>query len=627
MAKSKRTQSATVVAVDTETTGLNVWGGARPFAISACFADGTTKYIEWDVDPTTRAVKYRRDAAWDEWQELLGDPKIEKAFWNAKFDIRMLQAAGFTIRGRIHETMFMAHTANPLEDSFQLKVVAEKYADIHVDDQDELKKVVKGCRLFAKRYLKWPINKGDVDADYWLPAAVRQTKLGREYLKKKGWTGKECRKYAVLDAVRTLALFNGYSQILREQDTWDTYEFEMEVWPVVMNMEARGVAINESRIRKESKECHKIIREATRATKGINLNPSKELREYLFSQKDGGLGLKPIKSTKSGPSVDKESLGYYRDHPIVAKILSAGRARKLLGTYFSAYRLLAVEDSQGNLIIHPNFRQLGPKTGRFSCTDPNLQNVPKRGVAGDIMTRARSAFGPRKGYVLYAIDYSQIEARLFAEEAGEESMLRIFRKGGDIYQFLADEIAKLTKIVVTRDQAKTLFLAWQYGMGITKLMIQLRCSEEDAMSILEAAAERFPNVSSFMRDSMTQAKREGMIRTRFGRRTFVPSGKEYVAVNYKIQGAAADLMKRALLRVEALCQKWRDAGKDVHLLLTVHDEILIEFKKGTDSRIRLQKVCNAMSGASKGFYTVPTPVEISRIRSSWSDKEEMRLAA
>lgn len=236
-----------LVACDTECTGLNTWKGARPFAFSFCNPKGKTAYISFPVDPFTREVNYDGNPAAYKWlKEFFAAKHITKVFWNAKFDIRMCQAAGIRVRGTFHEGIFAAHACNSDELTFALKPMAKKYCGIPDDDEKELKKAVHAARRIGKR-AGWTLGE-KAEMDYWMPAACWRCGQRRPDLGAK--IADLCKTYAVRDAERTMVMWLFFEPMMEELEVADVYRTEMKLWHVVNAMEERGVYVSSQETKK-----------------------------------------------------------------------------------------------------------------------------------------------------------------------------------------------------------------------------------------------------------------------------------------------------------------------------------------------------------------------------------------
>ncbi len=363
-------------------------------------------------------------------------------------------------------------------------------------------------------------------------------------------------------------------------------EVELPLSQVLLRMERRGIRLDSEQLDSLAKElkatmgeleaeCHELAGEP------FNLNSPKQLQVILF----GKLGLKTGRKTATGYSTDVEVLTRLaEEHPLPKALLEYRHVSKLLSTYAEALPRL-VNPETG--CVHTSFNQAVAATGRLSSTDPNLQNIPVRSALGK---RIREAFIPReKGWCLLASDYSQIELRLMAHFAQDEAMIASFARGEDIHARTAAEVAgvELDEVEPSmRARAKAINFGILYGMGSRALAQQISVSNTEAKKFIEDYFARFPRVRAYIDETIAKAKTEGEVRTILGRRRRLPelssshprqrSFGERIAVNTPIQGSAADLIKVAMIRLDARIV--RDE-LPANLLLQVHDELVLEVKR------------------------------------------------
>ena len=341
---------------------------------------------------------------------------------------------------------------------------------------------------------------------------------------------------------------------------------------------------------------------------GFNINSPKQLGDILFDV----LKLPHGKKTKTGYSTNAEILEKLRPyHPIVDAVLDYRQLTKLKSTY--ADGLLKVADENGR--VHTTFRQTGTATGRLSSTEPNLQNIPVRTELGKELRRY---FLPENSdYVIVDADYSQIELRLLAAVSGDETLCEAFREGADIHTSTASAVFGVPREAVTpemRKRAKAVNFGILYGIGAFSLADDIGVSRQEAQAFIDRYLGQFPRVDAYLKQTIRTAYENGYVTTLFGRRRYIAelAGKnkmqqkfgERVAMNSPIQGAAADLIKIAMIRVH---RRLREEGLDARLILQVHDELLIEANRGCADRAK--EILRAeMENAAQ--LSVPLTVEI-----------------
>lgn len=309
----------------------------------------------------------------------------------------------------------------------------------------------------------------------------------------------------------------------------------------------------------------------------FNINSPKQLGEVLFDR----LGLPCLKKTKTGYSTNAEVLEKLRPyHPIIDEVLEFRKVSKLCSTYVDG--LIKVADDENK--VHTIFKQTGTATGRLSSAEPNLQNIP---IRTDMGHELRRFFIPRDSYhVLIDADYSQIELRLLAHIAGDETMINAFLGGEDIHASTASAVFGVPLSAVTselRKRAKAVNFGIVYGIGAFSLAMDLGITKKQADEYIKSYLERFSAIDRYLKDTIASAYDKGYVETIFGRRRYIPelsaSNKnmknfgERVAMNSPIQGSAADIIKIAMINTR---RALNEANIDAKLILQVHDELLVE---------------------------------------------------
>lgn len=489
--------------------------------------------------------------------------------------------------------------------------------------------------LLLNEGLSLPVPAGDAELAAYLLNPARRTfdivdlareKLGaelREYGEIAG-VGKERRPFAMLDAkvaggwlAETAACAMAVEARLRpelEQANLERIyrELELPVAAILARMEYNGVKLDPSRLRDLAKEvdaklaevleaCHRV------AGREVNVASPKQLAQLLFEE----LGLPVIKRTKTGPSTDHEVLEKLAEqHPLPKLILEHRMLAKLKGTYIDTLPLLVSEDGR----LRTTFEQAGTATGRLSSSNPNLMNIPIRTELG---RRIRKAFVAEAGHCLLTADYSQIEMRVLAHVTGDPGLIRALREGADIHRRTAAEIFDVEEAHVTSEQrgvAKMVNYAVAYGLSAYGLSTRLDIPAREAANIIGRYFERYAGVKAWIDRIVEEAREKGFVTTLEGRRRFLPDlrsrnpnlrqAAERAAINMPIQGTAADIMKRAMIRVDRALS---DARSGARMLLQVHDELVLEVPEGeveTVTRI----VREGMEGAAD--LDVPLVAEI-----------------
>lgn len=423
----------------------------------------------------------------------------------------------------------------------------------------------------------------------------------------------EVAQYAAIDAESTWKLYKVYDQRLKEKDMLTVWRLEMDLMLVLADMELAGASIDEEELenlRKQlEKDLVKVTGEAYKlAGKEFHMNSIPEKQNILFTPKsEGGRGIRPNKTIKIaltpkgleavksgvevGPqhySVSAEALEYYREKdPLVGAIMKYQDLNKIMTTYVTPYTGGSVTrttagkskttERQSLLVngkVHTNFKSHGAETGRFSSSEPNLQNIPNGGEYGKLI---RNLFIAPEGYKLVVADYSQIEPRIIASFSRDPRMVKNYLEGGDIYTTIGDSMG------VDRKAGKVLVLAIAYGIGPEKIADQIGCTVKESHQLMDRFNDAFSSVNNYREKVIRLARQQRpmpYVSTVLGRRRYIPellnkdlgqkSRAERQAFNTVIQGSAADLIKLAMVRAHSCFID----EPEVNVLLTVHDELV-----------------------------------------------------
>jgi len=403
-------------------------------------------------------------------------------------------------------------------------------------------------------------------------------------------------------------------------------EIELPLAAVLAEMEAQGILVDPAKLQAISQDLQQTLDELTKhiyseAGEEFNINSPKQLGVILFDK----LGLPVLKRTKTGPSTSAEVLEELSDHPLVAHVLEYRQVAKLKSTY---------ADALGELIspvtkrLHTTFNQTVTATGRLSSTHPNLQNIPVRTEAG---RRIRQAFVVPEGCFLVSADYSQIELRLLAHLSGDEVLLDAFHSGADIHIQTASEVFGVPKEQVTDEQrsaAKAINFGIVYGISSFGLARGINLTRAQAQQYIDSYFLRYPRVKEFLDAAVEHGRKEGYVKTLFGRRRYLPNLKSRnfalrnfaarTAMNTPIQGSAADIIKLAMLKVRSAL---KEAGLSSKLLLQVHDELVLEVPEG-----ELAEVARLLKREMEQVWelNVPLVVDVNFGR-NWRDVERYEL--
>jgi DNA polymerase-1 len=397
-------------------------------------------------------------------------------------------------------------------------------------------------------------------------------------------------------------------------------ELEIPLVPILARMERVGIRLDVEKLRALGREIDRTLAERLgechrAAGHEFNVGSPRQLAQVLYEE----LKLPVLKRTKTGPSTDHEVLEKLAlQHELPRAILEHRQLSKLKGTYVDALPVLVGPDGR----LHTTFWQASTETGRLSSNDPNLQNIPIRTELGK---RIRGCFVAEPGHVLVSADYSQIELRILAHVTGDPGLVGALRAGADVHTRTAAEVFGVPESAVTpehRRVAKMINYAVAYGLSAYGLSTRLDIPGGEAKAIIQRYFERYAGVKSWIDRLLEEARRTGRVQTLDGRRRFLPDlhsrnpalrqAAERAAINMPIQGTAADVVKRAMIRVDA---RLRERRLQARLLLQVHDELVFEAPEAErEAVVRLAR--EEMEGAAE--LAVPLSVEVGT-GANWAD--------
>lgn len=545
--KTRLTQ-AKQFSFDTETTSLEIMN-AKIVGVSFAIEAGKAAYIPCGHD--YMGAPEQLSLAWvlDELKPLLEDAQKIKIGQNLKYDRSVLLNYGIELRGIAFDTMLESYVWNSIGSRHNMDALAEKYLDYKTVTFEDL--VGKGAKQLGFNQLKIE------DAGH----------------------------YAAEDADITLRLHQFFWPQLEQVASLKKVfnEIEMPLVPVLSQIERNGALVDAKLLGKHSIELGERLTQLERkayeiAGQEFNLSSPKQLGAILFEQQK----LPVIKKTPTGtPSTAEEVLQELAlDYPLPKVLMEYRGLAKLKSTYTDKLPLV-INPRTGR--IHTSYHQAVAATGRLSSQDPNLQNIPIKTEEG---RRIRQAFIAPAGYKLVAADYSQIELRIMAHLSDDEGLLTAFAKGLDVHRATAAEVFGVTLESVTpemRRSAKAINFGLIYGMSAFGLAKQLRLGRNEAQQYIDRYFERYPGVQRYMNNIRALAHEQGYVETLFGRRLYLPDinaknknlqmGAERTAINAPMQGTAADIIKTAMINVQA----WLDASQlDARIIMQVHDELVLE---------------------------------------------------
>ena len=579
-----------VVAFDTETDSLSS-ANAALVGVSLALAPGQACYIpvghesgeglafEAAADlaqiPLTEVIEALKP--------MLEDPTVLKVAQNAKYDLAVLSRYGVRVA--------------PIEDTMLISYVLE--AGLHGHGMDELSALWLGHQ---------PISFKDVAG------------TGKNQKSFKHVDLIPATRYAAEDADVTLRLYEHLRGRLAKEGLLTVYETLERPMPAVLaDMECAGVRIDPDRLRRLSHEFSLRMADLEAEAHALaghpfNLGSPKQIGDILF----GELGLPGGKRTATGVwSTDAgvlEDLAAQGSHALPRVILDWRQLSKLKGTYTDALAL-AVSGRTGR--VHTSFALASTTTGRLSSSDPNLQNIPVRTEEG---RKIRAAFVAEPGRLLISADYSQIELRLLAHIGDIAQLKRAFQEGLDIHAMTASEMFGVPvegMPAETRRRAKAINFGIVYGISAFGLANQLGIPQDEAGAYIRTYFERFPGIRAYMDQARAQVREHGFVTTVFGRKVNIPMIRsksagdrafaERAAINAPIQGTAADVMRRAMIRMPVALA---EAGLTARMLLQVHDELVFEAPEAEAAAV-CRVACETMESAALPAvdFSVPLKVE------------------
>ena len=575
----RRLEKAPFFAFDTETDSLDNHN-ARLVGFSFATEPGVAAYVPVAHDYIDAPEQLSCERVLELLKPLLESESARKVGQNLKYDRGVLQNYGVELRGIAFDTML---------ESYILDSVAGRH------DMDSL----------SDRWLKHKTITFEEIAG-----------KGKNQLTFNQIALEEAGRYAAEDADVTLQLhLKMWPKLEKEKGPRHVFEsIEMPLVPVLSRVERNGVKSDPAVLHRHSEELTLRLAELEQkaheiAGEPFNLSSTKQLQTILFEKQ----GIKPLKKTPGGaPSTSEEVLEELAlDYPLPKVILQYRGLAKLKSTYTDKLPLM-INPKTGR--VHTSYHQAVTATGRLSSTDPNLQNIPVRNEEG---RRIRQAFIAPEDYVIVSADYSQIELRIMAHLSRDKGLLTAFADGLDIHRATAAEVFGLPLESVSGEQrrsAKAINFGLIYGMSAFGLSRQLNIPRKESQKYMDLYFERYPGVREYMERTRLQAKEQGYVETLDGRRLFLPdikssnaarrAGAERAAINAPMQGTAADIIKRAMIAVDAWLEKEQPRVK---LIMQVHDELVFEVHKDDVAAVS-EKIHELMENSMK--LDVPLLVEV-----------------
>jgi len=515
--------------------------------------------------------------------------------YDAKAVIRRLDAAGLPVPSKWDDPMLMSYVINPGLPSHELGNIAR---DRLKQDVETRKDVAKTAPLFA---LEHELGSSAIGA------YVR-------YMGEKSDLAIALRDVLEPELRRDPALVSIYETI------------EMPLLPVLARMEARGIRIDADLLRAMSSAMGAQIADLetriyAEAGMEFNINSPSQLGHILFEKLQYPV-LKKTKTTKSfSTSVEVLQELASHDYMVPKLILQHRELHKLKSTYVDALPQLVAANGR----VHTSFNQAVAATGRLSSSDPNLQNIPIRTELGRTI---RKAFVADEGWVLISADYSQVELRILAHISGDEHLIETFKRGADIHRATASKMFNIPEQELTAEQrraAKVINFGVLYGMSAFRLSNELNIPTGQAKDFIDAYFARYPKVSEYLERTLEEARSTGKVTTLFGRIRYIPEihnrsftvrgNAERMATNAPIQGTAADLLKLAMIALE---RRLEEEGRGARMLLTVHDEIVIEAPEASAA-----EVAGIVKETMENIYPLAVPLAVDvHWGKSWYDAKD-----
>ncbi|MCC7336448.1 MAG: DNA polymerase I [Pirellulaceae bacterium] len=560
------------ICFDTETTGLDP-RTALPLGIAFCFETHEAYYVACPQEPG------QAQAVLDEFRPIFENPQIAKMGHNLKYDLSLLKWHGIEVRGTLFDTM-LAHSMKEPEMRHGLDYLSKLYLNYNpISITDLIGERGPNQKNMRDVPVETVAEYAGEDADVtWQVAQVLRPDIEKQ----------------------------GVSQVC--------YEVECPLVPVLVDMEYEGIRLDIEALANFSQKLVPEIAELQQriydaAGREFNIDSPKQLGVVLYDELQ--LENNP-KKTATGQYTTRESelVRLASRHPIVADILEYRNAVKLKSVYVDQLPT-AVNPQTGKL--HTHYSQTWTATGRMQSDNPNLQTIPVRKERG---REIRAAFVPRnEDYLLLSADYSQIELRVMADLSGDEAMIDAFERNLDIHTLTAAKVYKVDVEVVTRemrDKAKTVNFGIIYGISAFGLQQRLNIPRAEAQMLIENYFEKYPQVRTYIDNTIAFAREHGYVQTQTGRRRYlrdinsrsraVASVAERLAMNSPIQGTAADILKLAMIRVH---NALRAGNFQTKMLLTVHDEIVFDLYKSEQ-----ETVVPAIRDAMQSALAMRVPLQV-----------------
>lgn len=581
-----RLSQAKRFAIDTETTSLDPLQ-AELVGISFAVEEGLGAYIPLTHAYDGAPLQLPRDFVLEKLKPILEDATIVKIGQNIKYDLHVFSRYGITLQNASEDTMLQSYVFNSVITRHDMDSLAKLYLQYETIPYEAV--AGKGAKQIT-------FDKVDVY---------------------------QAAEYAAEDADITMRLYNVLSKKLESESALKQVyrEIEVPLIEVLWQMEANGICVDARKLEAQSEQIAKTLSELEEqayilAGETFNLGSPKQLQQIFFEK----LQLPIIERTPKGVPSTAESVlqELSHDYELPRLILTHRTLSKLKSTYADK---LPQQINPCTHRVHTSYQQAVAATGRLSSTDPNLQNIPIRTEEG---RKIRQAFVPETGNLLISADYSQIELRIMAHLSQDEGLLSAFCNDQDIHRFTASEVLGIPMEEVTSEQrrsAKAINFGLIYGMSAFGLARQLGIERSAAQAYMDQYFLRYPGVKKYMESIRESAAQKGYVETLFGRRLYLPDiraknvgrrrAAERTAINAPMQGTAADIIKKAMIKLHNELR----GQNDIKLLMQVHDELVLEVKPHVIEKAK-SLVMDCMQNAA--ILSVPLVVDLG-VGKNWDE--------
>ena len=575
----ERLRWAALMAFDTETTSLD-YMRAEIVGVSFCVEPGFAAYVPLQHDYAGAPEQLDRAQVLAALRPILENPGIAKLGHHLKYDAHVLLNYGIQLAGMRYDTMLESYVWNSVATRHDMDAAALRYLGVNTIKYEDV--AGKGAKQL--KFNEVPVERAA--------------------------------EYSAEDADVTLQLHRAlWPQIESVPALQRLYEdMEQPLVPILLNMEHHGVLINRELLEAQSRAiagqlAQLLALAQTQAGVAFNIESPKQLQQVLFEK----LQLPVLRKTPTGqPSTAEDVLEELAaSYELPRTVLDYRTLAKLKSTYTDK---LPQQINSKTGRVHTSYHQAVAQTGRLSSSDPNLQNIPIRRAEG---RRIRQAFIAAPGHVLMAADYSQIELRIMAHLSNDAGLLSAFAADLDVHCATAAEVFGVAVDAVSADQrrlAKTINFGLIYGMSPFGLARQLGIDRGAAQKYVDVYFARYPGVKRFMDDTRMQARANGFVETVYGRRLYLPDirasnqqlrqAAERSAINAPMQGTAADIIKRAMIGVDAWC---RLENFPARVVMQVHDELVLEVREDATDKVAAG-IREQMAGAAE--LKVPLRIHI-----------------